>query len=88
MGGAFFLRTHGDEVVHLLVDIHRIDATAGANGLGEAERKVSAARAQVRDAIAGADLECRDDLFGLLPFVAVEPLIGALLEGGATGQKQ
>ena len=52
--------------------------------LGEPEREIAAARAEIGDAVARPDSEQRDHGVGLLPFVAVEALVREALPGRAS----
>ena len=84
----FSLNRLRQQIIYLLVDIHRVDFALGSDGGGKPEGKVAAARAEIGDEIAGAKRECFDDLLRLLPLVALEAFIGALLEKRAAGDEK
>lgn len=76
------------EIVHLRVDINRVNPPARPDGAGQAKSEIAAAGAQVGDMISLPDLERGNDLFGGLPAVPVKSLIGPLFDFCATGEEK
>src|SRR5690606_27618850 len=55
-----------EEIEHLLLDIHRVDAARRSDPLCKPKREVAVPRAEICDARAGPDLEPVEDALGLL----------------------
>ena len=72
---------------HVGIDVDRVDAAGRADRVGEPEREVAAARAEIRHLRARRDRERRDHAFGLLLLVAADAGVGVALHGAAAREE-
>jgi hypothetical protein len=77
-----------NQIVHLVVNVHRIDFAVGTDGLGKRKCKVTAAGTDVGNPVAGTDLKGFDDPVSLLPLISGQAFVGTLLQPGAAGNEE